>query len=62
LNVRADEIFSITIGPESTNPDIETAGTGALRLTLRLYKPGAALQRNPATLKAPTIELAEVCP
>lgn len=62
LNIAAGEPFSATIGPENTSADIDTAGTGDLRLTLRLYKPGAALQRDPATLKAPAIELAGVCP
>lgn len=62
LNIAAGDPFSASIGPESSHADINTAGTGALRLTLRLYKPNATLQANPASLKAPSIELMGDCP
>lgn len=62
LNIRAGQRFAATIGPSATDSDIETAGSGALRLTLRLYKPDSALQRNPAALRAPAIELEGNCP
>lgn len=62
LNVTSGEAFSANVGPETNDADIETTGTGALRLTLRLYKPDAALQQNPATLVAPAIQPAGVCP
>jgi hypothetical protein len=62
LSVHAGEQFSATIGPSAIDPDIETAGTGDLRLTLRLYKPDASLQNDPTTLQAPAIELAGACP
>jgi len=62
LSVHAGEQFSATIGPSAIDPDIETAGTGDLRLTLRLYKPDASLQDDPTTLQAPAIELVGVCP
>ena len=62
LNIAAGEPFSASIGPASTRADIDTAGTGDLRLTLRLYKPDATLQKIPATLQAPAIELAGACP
>lgn len=61
LNVIAGEAFSASVGPAINEANIETTGTGALRLTLRLYKPDAALQQNPATLKAPAIERTGVC-
>ena len=65
LNVTTGETFEAKIGPKANNadiaPDIETAGSGELRLTLRLYKPDAALQKNPASLQAPSIELVEAC-
>lgn len=62
LNLTAGEPFAAKIGPAVIGPDIETSGSGELRLTLRLYKPDAALQKNPATLRAPSIALAEACP
>lgn len=62
LNVIAGEAFNASVGPATNEANIETTGTGALRLTLRLYKHDAALQQNPATLKAPAIERAGVCP
>lgn len=58
LNVAVGEPFSATIGLTSGNApvsDIETTGQGELRLTLRLYKPDATLQRDPASLQAPRI-------
>lgn len=62
LNVAAGDPFAATIGPTAVDPDIETAGIGELRLTLRLYKPDVALQQNPAALPAPSIKLAQACP
>lgn len=60
LNVTAGDAFSASLGPDTS--DIQTSGTGELRLTLRLYKPAAALQQDPASLQAPKILLAGACP
>jgi len=58
--VAVGESFVATVGPGEA--DIETSGSGALRLTLRLYRPAAALQRDPASLDAPSIERIGACP
>ncbi|NCW56947.1 MAG: DUF1214 domain-containing protein [Gammaproteobacteria bacterium] len=59
--------FSLMIGPlpasEVGNRTwIPTAGTGGMRLTLRLYNPAPAVQQAPGSLAAPSITLAGECP
>ncbi|MBM4232908.1 MAG: DUF1214 domain-containing protein [Gammaproteobacteria bacterium] len=58
--------FSLTIGPLPANERdnrawIPTAGTGGLRLTLRLYNPDPAVQQSPGSLSAPSISLNGNC-
>jgi len=57
--------MSFEIGPEVTAgppPDLPTRGDGTLLLTLRLYNPALTLQRDPAGLIAPRIDLVGNCP
>ncbi len=59
--------FSLMIGPlpESETENrvwIPTAGTGGMRLTLRLYNPTPAVQQAPGSLAAPSITLVGDCP
>ncbi|MBU3671815.1 MAG: DUF1214 domain-containing protein [Sinobacteraceae bacterium] len=52
------------VGPETvtgTPPDLPTRGEGTLLLTLRLYNPALALQRDPAALAAPRIDVVGSC-
>lgn len=47
--------------PASVDARITTSGVGAMRLTLRLYQPDAALQRAPQALDPPRIKKIERC-
>lgn len=73
-NARIDAAgkFSALIGPSdgpsshdgvaSSTPVIVTSGAGGMRLTLRLYGADESLQRDPATLPAPTVRRVGECP
>lgn len=59
--------FTAVIGPPSSDllgnrAWIPTSGLGGMRLTLRLYGPDAPIQRDPASLAAPSIQLEGPCP
>lgn len=59
--------FSALIGPTADGAGtgilwIPTAGTGPMRLTLRLYGADEPLQRDPAALPAPSVKRVGDCP
>jgi hypothetical protein len=57
--------FTTLIGPnveDADRPSIPTAGTGGMRLTLRLYGADEQLQRDPVTLDAPSVKRLGDCP
>jgi hypothetical protein len=59
--------FATALGPTpqadaSEATRIPTTGHGRMRLTLRLYGPAAAIQRDPGSLAAPVIRLRGACP
>lgn len=57
--------FMTLVGPNAADTDrfwIPTAGTGGMRLTLRLYGAGEPLQRDPGALAAPSVKRLGDCP
>jgi hypothetical protein len=70
VRLDAEDKMVFDVGPEdvgaeaatSTPADLPTRGAGTLLLTLRLYNPAISLQRDPASLAAPRIDVVGSCP